>query len=119
MVTKILKPVFFMALLAMVACGDDDSFLERDGDSSPVRPSGKLPDEVLDYDELNKYECNETTKGARIYMKALAEDMECFENGSWYSVGTGGERIPQFNSDITYGTMTDSRDNHEYKTVVI
>ena len=107
------------ALLSVAACSDDDSFMQREDGGSPVKPSGKLPDEVFCYDELKNYECNEATKGARVYLKDQAEDWECFENGSWYSAGTGGEKVPQFNSDITYGTMTDSRDGHEYKTVVI
>ena len=129
-----LSLAFLFSGALLVACSDDDSFIQR--------PSGGLPAEVADKAELETYECSMDVIGEKVYVVDLGENYEC-DGDEWFrsydqpkssssakssssvtpkSSGATGEAsscsaLPGGVCD--YGTLTDSRDGQTYKTVTI
>ena len=129
-----LSLAFLFSGALLVACSDDDSFIQR--------PSGGLPAEVADKAELETYECSMDVIGEKVYVVDLGENYEC-DGDEWFrsydqpkssssakssssvtpkSSGATGEASPCSalpGGDCNYGTLTDSRDGQTYKTVTI
>ena len=125
---------FLFSGALLVACSDDDSFIQR--------PSGGLPAEVADKAELETYECSMDVIGEKVYVVDLGENYEC-DGDEWFrsydqpkssssakssssvtpkSSGATGEASPCSalpGGVCDYGTLTDSRDGQTYKTVTI
>ncbi|WP_290740742.1 fibrobacter succinogenes major paralogous domain-containing protein [Fibrobacter sp. UBA3718] len=125
---------FLFSGALLVACSDDDSFIQR--------PSGGLPAEVADKAELETYECSMDVIGEKVYVVDLGENYEC-DGDEWFrsydqpkssssakssssvtpkSSGATGEASPCSalpGGDCNYGTLTDTRDGQTYKTVTI
>ena len=125
---------FLFSGALLVACSDDDSFIQR--------PSGGLPAEVADKAELETYECSMDVIGEKVYVVDLGENYEC-DGDEWFrsydqpkssssakssssvtpkSSGATGEVSPCSalpGGVCDYGTLTDSRDGQTYKTVTI
>ena len=139
---------FLFSGALLVACSDDDSFIQR--------PSGGLPAEVADKAELETYECSMDVIGEKVYVVDLGENYEC-DGDEWFrsydqpkssssakssssvtpkssssakssssvtpkSSGATGEASPCSElpgGDCNYGTLTDTRDGQTYKTVTI
>ena len=129
-----LSLAFLFSGALLVACSDDDSFIQR--------PSGGLPAEVADKAELETYECSMDVIGEKVYVVDLGENYEC-DGDEWFrsydqpkssssakssssvtpkSSGATGEASPCSalpGGDCNYGTLTDTRDGQTYKTVTI
>ena len=129
-----LSLAFLFSGALLVACSDDDSFIQR--------PSGGLPAEVADKAELETYECSMDVIGEKVYVVDLGENYEC-DGDEWFrsydqpkssssakssssvtpkSSGATGEESPCSalpGGVCDYGTLTDSRDGQTYKTVTI
>ncbi|SOE78327.1 major paralogous domain-containing protein [Fibrobacter sp. UWT3] len=129
-----LSLAFLFSGALLVACSDDDSFIQR--------PSGGLPAEVADKAELETYECSMDVIGEKVYVVDLGENYEC-DGDEWFrsydqpkssssakssssvtpkSSGATGEASPCSElpgGDCNYGTLTDTRDGQTYKTVTI
>ena len=129
-----LSLAFLFSGALLVACSDDDSFIQR--------PSGGLPAEVADKAELETYECSMDVIGEKVYVVDLGENYEC-DGDEWFrsydqpkssssakssssvtpkSSGATGEVSPCSalpGGVCDYGTLTDSRDGQTYKTVTI
>ena len=129
-----LSLAFLFSGALLVACSDDDSFIQR--------PSGGLPAEVADKAELETYECSMDVIGEKVYVVDLGENYEC-DGDEWFrsydqpkssssakssssvtpkSSGATGEASPCSalpGGVCDYGTLTDSRDGQTYKTVTI
>ena len=129
-----LSLAFLFSGALLVACSDDDSFIQR--------PSGGLPAEVADKAELETYECSMDVIGEKVYVVDLGENYEC-DGDEWFrsydqpkssssakssssvtpkSSGATGEASPCSalpGGVCDYGTLTDTRDGQTYKTVTI
>ena len=129
-----LSLAFLFSGALLVACSDDDSFIQR--------PSGGLPADVADKAELETYECSMDVIGEKVYVVDLGENYEC-DGDEWFrsydqpkssssakssssvtpkSSGATGEASPCSalpGGDCNYGTLTDTRDGQTYKTVTI
>ena len=129
-----LSLAFLFSGALLVACSDDDSFIQR--------PSGGLPADVADKAELETYECSMDVIGEKVYVVDLGENYEC-DGDEWFrsydqpkssssakssssvtpkSSGATGEASPCSElpgGDCNYGTLTDTRDGQTYKTVTI
>lgn len=129
-----LSLAFLFSGALLVACSDDDSFIQR--------PSGGLPAEVADKAELETYECSMDVIGEKVYVVDLGENYEC-DGDEWFrsydqpkssssakssssvtpkSSGATGEASPCSalpGGDCNYGPLTDTRDGQTYKTVTI
>ena len=129
-----LSLAFLFSGALLVACSDDDSFIQR--------PSGGLPAEVADKAELETYECSMDVIGEKVYVVDLGENYEC-DGDEWFrsydqpkssssakssssvtpkSSGATGEASPCSalpGGVCDYDTLTDTRDGQTYKTVTI
>ncbi|WP_290734909.1 hypothetical protein, partial [Fibrobacter sp. UBA3806] len=70
-----LSLAFLFSGALLVACSDDDSFIQR--------PSGGLPAEVADKAELETYECSMDVIGEKVYVVDLGENYEC-DGDEWF-----------------------------------
>ena len=143
-----LSLAFLFSGALLVACSDDDSFIQR--------PSGGLPAEVADKAELETYECSMDVIGEKVYVVDLGENYEC-DGDEWFrsydqpkssssaksssSVTPKSSSSAKSSSSVTpkssgatgeaspcsalpggvcdYDTLTDTRDGQTYKTVTI
>ena len=129
-----LSLAFLSSGALLVACSDDDSFIQR--------PSDGLPAEVADKAELETYECSMDVIGEKVYVVDLGENYEC-DGDEWFrsydqpkssssakssssvtpkSSGATGEASPCSalpGGVCDYDTLTDTRDGQTYKTVTI
>lgn len=110
--------LLFLFALLFIACGDDDSgSVTRPSDDSSSSVCEDCDDESSSSRSSAKSSSSVTPKSSS--SSKVSKPAEGTSSSTKSSSSIGKVFESSFNPDITYGTMTDSRDKKVYKTVKI